>query len=264
MYHEDHDLGLRAGQLGHRIVAMPRALCQHGKGTPGLSARRAQGYPPRVVFMIANRWRILLTRYELRTLLLPVAGAGHVRAMSARRRGREGLDPLLGRGCGIDPQGSAADRARAPRVGGPAALRRRSHPGGRCPALPPAPAHRAAGAARRQPGLGRHRPQLAPRAPAPARCGRERSGMRRRVVGGDLALTVAAQLAYKLLGLRDHRPARAWPGPGRVRFSHVRAGRVRARGAGHGVRQQRAPDPRGRGGAAPSAAAAGRGPGRAA
>ena len=71
MYHEDHDLGLRAGQLGHRIVAVPRALCRHGKGTPGLSARRAHGYTPRrVVFMIANRWRILLTRYELRTLIL--------------------------------------------------------------------------------------------------------------------------------------------------------------------------------------------------
>ena len=70
MYHEDHDLGLRAGQLGHRIVAEPRALSLHGKGTPGLSARRGSYPPQRVVFMIANRWRILLTRYELRTLLL--------------------------------------------------------------------------------------------------------------------------------------------------------------------------------------------------
>jgi GT2 family glycosyltransferase len=71
MYHEDHDLGLRAGQLGHRIVAVPRALCRHGKGTPGLSARWSNAYPRRrVVFMIANRWRILLTRYELRTLVL--------------------------------------------------------------------------------------------------------------------------------------------------------------------------------------------------
>jgi GT2 family glycosyltransferase len=71
IYHEDHDLGLRAGQLGHRIVAVPRALCRHGKGTPGLSLRASDGYTPRrVVFMIANRWRILLTRYELRTLLL--------------------------------------------------------------------------------------------------------------------------------------------------------------------------------------------------
>jgi GT2 family glycosyltransferase len=71
MYHEDHDLGLRAGQLGHKIIAVPRALCHHGKGTPGLSARIANAYPPRrVVFMIANRWRILLTRYELRTLVV--------------------------------------------------------------------------------------------------------------------------------------------------------------------------------------------------
>ncbi len=71
IFHEDHDLGLRAGQLGHRIVAVPRALCRHGKGTHGLSARRADGYTPRrLVLMIANRWRILLTRYELRTLIL--------------------------------------------------------------------------------------------------------------------------------------------------------------------------------------------------
>ena len=42
IYHEDHDLGLRAGQLGHRIVAVPRALCRHGKGTPGLSLRASR------------------------------------------------------------------------------------------------------------------------------------------------------------------------------------------------------------------------------
>jgi GT2 family glycosyltransferase len=71
IYHEDHDLGLRAGQLGHKILAVPRALCHHGKGTPGLSLRASNGYTSRrVVLMIANRWRILLTRYELRTLLL--------------------------------------------------------------------------------------------------------------------------------------------------------------------------------------------------
>ena len=71
MYHEDHDLGLRAGQLGHRILAVPRGLCRHGRGTPGLSVRASSGYSPkRVAYMIANRWRILLTRYELRTLLL--------------------------------------------------------------------------------------------------------------------------------------------------------------------------------------------------
>ena len=59
------------GQLGHRILSVPRAVCRHGKGTPGLSLRTGQGYSSRrVVLMIANRWRILLTRYELRTLLL--------------------------------------------------------------------------------------------------------------------------------------------------------------------------------------------------
>ena len=71
LYHEDHDLGLRAGQLGHGILSVPQAVCRHGKGTPGLSLRASDGYSSRrVVLMIANRWRILLTRYELRTLLL--------------------------------------------------------------------------------------------------------------------------------------------------------------------------------------------------
>ena len=71
LYHEDHDLGLRAGQLGHRILSVPQAVCRHGKGTPGLSLRASDGYSSRrVVLMITNRWRILLTRYELRTLLL--------------------------------------------------------------------------------------------------------------------------------------------------------------------------------------------------
>ncbi|MGD9509526.1 MAG: glycosyltransferase family 2 protein [Geminicoccaceae bacterium] len=71
IYHEDHDLGLRAGQLGYRILAVPQAVCLHGKGTPELSIRALGGYSPRrIVLIIANRWRILLTRYELRTLLL--------------------------------------------------------------------------------------------------------------------------------------------------------------------------------------------------
>ena len=71
IYHEDHDLGLRAGQLGYRILAVPEALCRHGKGTPGLSLRASDDYSTkRVALMIANRWRILLTRYELRTLVL--------------------------------------------------------------------------------------------------------------------------------------------------------------------------------------------------
>jgi GT2 family glycosyltransferase len=71
IYHEDHDLGLRARQLGHRIVAVPGATCLHGRGTPGVSIRAVEGYSStRVAFTIANRWRIILTRYELRTILL--------------------------------------------------------------------------------------------------------------------------------------------------------------------------------------------------
>jgi hypothetical protein len=68
---EDHDLGLRARQLGHRIIAVPGAVCRHGKGTPNLSLREVGQYTPsRVVLTMANRWRIILTRYELRTILL--------------------------------------------------------------------------------------------------------------------------------------------------------------------------------------------------
>ena len=40
MYHEDHDLGLRAGQLGHRIVAVPRACAGTARARPVCRARQ--------------------------------------------------------------------------------------------------------------------------------------------------------------------------------------------------------------------------------
>jgi GT2 family glycosyltransferase len=71
IYHEDHDLGLRARQLGLRILSVPQAVCLHGSGTAGLSLRATGTFTPRrVTCTIANRWRIILTRYQLRTILL--------------------------------------------------------------------------------------------------------------------------------------------------------------------------------------------------
>jgi GT2 family glycosyltransferase len=71
IYHEDHDLGLRARQLGLQILSVPQAVCLHGSGTPGLSLRATGSFTPRrVTCTIANRWRIILTRYQFRTILL--------------------------------------------------------------------------------------------------------------------------------------------------------------------------------------------------
>jgi GT2 family glycosyltransferase len=71
IYQEDHDLGLRARQVGHRILAVPSAICRHGSGTPGLSIRATGVFTPRrITCTIANRWRVILMRYELRTILL--------------------------------------------------------------------------------------------------------------------------------------------------------------------------------------------------
>lgn len=71
IYHEDHDLGLRARLTGGRILAVPHAQCLHGEGTAGLSLRSTGSYrPTRVVGTIRNRWLVLLKNYQLRTLLL--------------------------------------------------------------------------------------------------------------------------------------------------------------------------------------------------
>lgn len=71
MYFEDHDLGLRARQLGHRILAVPEAVCRHGTGTRGISIRATGDFSTlRVVGTLGNRWRIILKRYQLRTIVL--------------------------------------------------------------------------------------------------------------------------------------------------------------------------------------------------
>ncbi|WP_027133547.1 glycosyltransferase family 2 protein [Geminicoccus roseus] len=71
IYHEDHDLGLRARQLGLGILSVPSAVCRHGKGTADLSIRATGTFTERrVLCTIANRWRIILMRYQLRTIFL--------------------------------------------------------------------------------------------------------------------------------------------------------------------------------------------------
>jgi GT2 family glycosyltransferase len=56
---EDHELGLRARLLGHRLLAAPAAVCRHGRGTPGVSLRATGRFTAtRVHHTIRNRWQI--------------------------------------------------------------------------------------------------------------------------------------------------------------------------------------------------------------
>jgi O-antigen/teichoic acid export membrane protein/GT2 family glycosyltransferase len=69
MYFEDHELGLRARLLGHRILSVPAARCLHAEGTVGLSRRETGKHTPaRVEHTIRNRWQVLVKLYQLRTL----------------------------------------------------------------------------------------------------------------------------------------------------------------------------------------------------
>jgi GT2 family glycosyltransferase len=69
--YEDHDLGVRSRMRGHRLLAVPSAVCLHGTGTPGLSHRPgAQHSELRVYCLMRNRWRIMLHCFSARTLLL--------------------------------------------------------------------------------------------------------------------------------------------------------------------------------------------------
>jgi GT2 family glycosyltransferase len=68
---EDHDFGVRARVMGHRLLAVPAATCLHGHGTAGLSFRPGWTQSPtRVYCLIRNRWRIVLQTFSARTLLL--------------------------------------------------------------------------------------------------------------------------------------------------------------------------------------------------
>jgi GT2 family glycosyltransferase len=69
--YEDHDFGVRSRVLGHSLIAVPTAVCLHGRGTPGLSFREGGRQAPlRVFCLMRNRWRIVLQCYAWRTLLL--------------------------------------------------------------------------------------------------------------------------------------------------------------------------------------------------
>ncbi len=68
---EDHELGLRARILGHRVITVPTARCLHRAGTPGLSLRLIGRYADlRVENLIRNRWALVLKNYEARSLFL--------------------------------------------------------------------------------------------------------------------------------------------------------------------------------------------------
>lgn len=71
LYLEDHEFGLRARLLGHRILAVPQARCLHREGTAGVSLRATGRYSSLRVFeMMRNRWQILLKLYQARTLII--------------------------------------------------------------------------------------------------------------------------------------------------------------------------------------------------
>ncbi len=71
LYLEDHEFGLRARLLGHRIYVTPDAVCRHREGTPEVSIRATGGYTPtRITETILNRWQLLIKLYRLRTFLL--------------------------------------------------------------------------------------------------------------------------------------------------------------------------------------------------
>ena len=93
------------------------------RARPALSARRAGGYPPRrVVLMIANRWRILLTRYELRTLILLAPALLIFELCQLAGAIAKGWTASWAEAAADDRQGFAADRQRAPRLGEPNAV----------------------------------------------------------------------------------------------------------------------------------------------
>ena len=156
----------------------------------------------RVVLMIANRWRILLTRYELRTPAPTCAGAAVFELCQLTGADREGLDRRAGprprRTIRKDLTKIAGER-RA--VGGTAPIWRRPRlEGGALPFHP----RLLAGAAERADGrYGFRRARLNWRLVGGC-CATPSSGrtrMKRRAGSAfDLALMVAAQLAYKLLG----------------------------------------------------------------
>ena len=201
---EDHELGLRARLLGHRLLAVPAARCLHGTGTAGISLR-ATGRFGEVRSLPHGPQPLADPPQGPRGAHPPGPGAGPaaVRAAPARGGRAQGLAPALAARRRLDPGQRARPRPAPPRppaaagAAGPGAAERR-----------PAPVHaRAPRGSRRARGrgpagprgggeLGAGRPGAAP--PSGPDPGRMSGGAR---LGRDLAVSLAAQAAYKLLNL---------------------------------------------------------------
>ena len=68
---EDHDFGVRVNLRNLETWVEPRALVEHGAGTPGLSYRRGSAVAARRIFcLVRNRWFVICKCYAPRTLLL--------------------------------------------------------------------------------------------------------------------------------------------------------------------------------------------------
>ncbi len=79
-YFEDLEFNLKLRSNGYRIVCEPSAVVLHDvdRGTPDLSYRSGQKYPPQRFYLIVrNRLMTIIVYYRLKTLilLLPVFGA---------------------------------------------------------------------------------------------------------------------------------------------------------------------------------------------
>ncbi|MDQ8186833.1 glycosyltransferase [Pelagicoccus sp. SDUM812002] len=69
IYFEDHEAGLRCNIAGQRIICVPHATCRHREGSIGLSVRQTGEVKPiRIQQSILNRWYVLMTLYQKRTL----------------------------------------------------------------------------------------------------------------------------------------------------------------------------------------------------
>lgn len=94
---EDHDFGVRACLGGHALWNQPRAVVQHGTGTPGLSYRPGMtASDQRLYWLALNRWIVMTKCFATKTLVLlaPVLllfeilqlawllGRGHIRVWS--------------------------------------------------------------------------------------------------------------------------------------------------------------------------------------
>lgn len=69
IYFEDHEAGLRCNIVGLGIICVPNATCRHREGSIGLSVRQTGEVKPiRIQQSILNRWYVLITLYQKRTL----------------------------------------------------------------------------------------------------------------------------------------------------------------------------------------------------